>query len=154
MRYRCPKAFTLIELVMVMLVMSLALALIAPSLRGWNRSARLRDTAEQFVAAAGWARSQAASEGMIYRLQLDPSAGQYSVQVQQDDEFTAANGEFGRTTTLPEGYRFSVAGGANAIDFYPNGRITPIRVRIEAEQGNGIEIGSDNPAQPLRVVIQ
>jgi type II secretion system protein H len=154
---RAPRsnAFTLLELVLVLLIMSIALALVAPSLRGWNRASRLRDAAEQFAAAAGWARSQSASDGVVYRLAMDPASASYVVQVQSDQSFATAPGEFGRPTTLPEGFRFDVRGDdATTIDFYPNGRITPVSVRIASDAGEVIELASQSPAEPLRVVKQ
>ena len=52
-------AFTLLELVLVLVVLSTALAVAAPSMRGWSKGSTLRDAGDQFLAVARWARSQA-----------------------------------------------------------------------------------------------
>ncbi|MDB4966667.1 MAG: hypothetical protein JWN44_2356, partial [Myxococcales bacterium] len=68
MRRTAPQsrpAFTLLELVLVMLVITIAIAVVAPTLRGWSRGSHLRDTAEQFVTLTRLARTQAASSAQL-----------------------------------------------------------------------------------------
>jgi len=55
--------FTLIELILVLLIISITMALAAPSLRGWSDGAKLRDAGDLFVASAKWARAQAILTG-------------------------------------------------------------------------------------------
>src|SRR3954464_11941493 len=62
------RAFTLIELMLVLLVIAIALGTVAPSLRGHSRTSKLRDTAEQFVTLTRLARTRAMSTGQPHRI--------------------------------------------------------------------------------------
>src|SRR5687768_10268701 len=62
------RAFTLIELVVVLVVLTVTIAITAPSLRGWSQGAKLRDAGQQLLAATAFARSQAAATATPHRL--------------------------------------------------------------------------------------
>ncbi|HEX8340156.1 MAG TPA: GspH/FimT family pseudopilin [Tepidisphaeraceae bacterium] len=155
------RAFTIIELVMVLMIISISLAVAAPSLRGWGEQGRLRDAAGSFAAAATWARSRAVADAVTYRVVVDPVAGTYAVQNVTAQQATAVKGEFGQANKLPEGFRITVeaqptqtagAAPANAIEFYPDGRTTPATVRITSKTGNVIDVASAGPAESFAVV--
>jgi prepilin-type N-terminal cleavage/methylation domain-containing protein len=69
------RAFTLVELVLVMVVIAVVAAMVMPSLSGTARGRRLGDTANQIVALARMARTQSVTEGKMYRLNIDPNGG-------------------------------------------------------------------------------
>jgi type II secretion system protein H len=71
------KGFTLLELIVVMVILATVLALAGPSLRGFFGSRQLPDTAAQILALTQFARSQAISEGIIYRLNFNTSKREY-----------------------------------------------------------------------------
>ena len=50
-------AFTLLELVLVMVVICTVLAIAAPSMRGWNQGNKLKDAATEFIALTKLART-------------------------------------------------------------------------------------------------
>src|SRR5437764_12831170 len=89
MRYRKRhvRAFTLLELVMVMVLACLALALVAPSLSNWSHGNQLRDAADEFVSLTRYARSSAIAESITYRLSIDPQSGSYQLTAQNGDAF-------------------------------------------------------------------
>ncbi|MBM4024858.1 MAG: prepilin-type N-terminal cleavage/methylation domain-containing protein, partial [Planctomycetes bacterium] len=62
------RGMTLLELILVLIILSTVLALAAPSLRGFFASRRIDGAAAQILALTQWARSQAVSEGIVYRL--------------------------------------------------------------------------------------
>src|SRR6185503_3394053 len=95
-RARSHSGFTLWELILVMVIITLALAMAAPSLGGWGRAAKLRDTGDQFLAVTRWARSQAIADAQIYRLNLDTSAGTYWLTTQQGEQFVELGNSFGQ----------------------------------------------------------
>src|SRR5687768_10165499 len=72
-------AFTLLELIVVLLVLSVLFAMAAPSFSGFGAGRAAHQTASQIVTLARWAREQAVTEGRAYRLNFDPVNGVYFV---------------------------------------------------------------------------
>ncbi|HEV7299345.1 MAG TPA: GspH/FimT family pseudopilin [Tepidisphaeraceae bacterium] len=150
------RAFTLIEMVLVMVVLAIGVSLTAPSLRGWSQGATLRDAGQQFLAATQLARSQAAATGVPHRLQVDTAANTYVLGALNGAEWLPVPGEFGQPTALPAEHRIEInttGTEPNAIDFYPNGRTTPCSVRLIGRTGEAIEFACAFPAEPFQRVI-
>src|SRR4051812_45648274 len=80
-------AFTLIELVLVLMVIAIALAMVSPSLRGWSKGSRVRDTAEQFVTLARFTRTRAVSTGQVHRLVIDANGRRCVVMARAGQQF-------------------------------------------------------------------
>jgi general secretion pathway protein H len=152
---KCPRhhaaGFTLLELVLVLVIMSIALAVAAPSLRGWSKGARLRDAGDQFLAVARWARGQAVAESHVYRLNVEPSTGRYWVTVQNGMEFGPTGSSFGQMFELPAGLDISMTDGSSqqlsVVDFYPTGRTQAASVRITSDDGFAVDIVCPSPAE-------
>src|SRR3954464_4283125 len=85
---RCHRAFTLIELILVLLIIGTVLAMASPSLRGWSRGSKIRDAGEQFLSVARYGRAQAVADARMYRLQVDAKSGTYQLLVQDGEQFT------------------------------------------------------------------
>jgi Tfp pilus assembly protein FimT len=163
LRARRPRpAFTLFELVLVMVVITAALAIAAPALRGVARGAKMREAATEFLTTCQWARTNAISTARIHRLVIDPTAGTYRVMVQQADEFVAPGTEWGEINKIPDGYQMtftkadSILGTAgtpgNYVDFYPTGRTDPARVQITAPDGETATIVCLTPSEAFRIL--
>ncbi|AQQ09132.1 hypothetical protein L21SP3_00932 [Sedimentisphaera cyanobacteriorum] len=73
------KAFTLIELILVMVIICTMLAIAAPSLRGFFSSRQLGELADMFLVSARYARLQAVSESRPYSFVVDESEKSYWV---------------------------------------------------------------------------
>jgi prepilin-type N-terminal cleavage/methylation domain-containing protein len=163
-------AFTLIELVLVMLVIAITMAMAAPSLSNWGRGGRLRDAGDQFLSVARYARTQAIAEARVYRLNVDPQTNTYFLTAQDGQQFVEIGGSFGKRFTLPDGCRIAMqplqaiaaasptanatntsvppAQPGTACDFYPNGRTQPVHVRIaNSETGDAVDISCPTPAE-------
>src|SRR4051812_380773 len=95
LRTRRPSrpAFTLIELMLVLLVIAIALGMVAPSLRGHSRTSRLRDTAEQFVTLTRLARTRAVSLGQPYRVVIDAANRRCVLAVQNGLQYDELRGQ-------------------------------------------------------------
>jgi prepilin-type N-terminal cleavage/methylation domain-containing protein len=154
-------AFTLIELILVMVIICVALARAAPSLRGWNRGTQLRNAGDDFLATARWARAQAVADAKVYRLNVDAGAGKYWVTVQQGGQFVNVANSFGQAVTLPpDELRIQLAAVQPAssappefIEFYPSGRSTAARVRITLlMDGSTVDIECPTPAEGFALV--
>lgn len=122
------RAFTLLELVLVLAIIASALAMVAASLSGFARGQRADNAARQFVSLTRWARSQAVTDGVSYRLTVDSAAGQWQLSVQDPatDSFIESPSPFGRVFSVPEGVEIQaelpVTDGQQMITFDPTGR--------------------------------
>ncbi|MGQ9729676.1 MAG: GspH/FimT family pseudopilin [Candidatus Zipacnadales bacterium] len=74
MSRRPQAAFTLLELMVVLMILVLLSALAAPSFRRQYHEAKLNSAARDIVALMQYARSQAIVEGTTYRLNIDRDA--------------------------------------------------------------------------------
>jgi Tfp pilus assembly protein FimT len=154
---RTIPAFTLIELILVMVVITIALGLVTASLGRWSQGSKLKNAAEQIIATAGWARSQAISTANVYRLEIDASSGICRVTYAQDGSQRAPTGEFGKELTMPTDFRLDLRTGGSTgstIEFYPNGRTTVATIRVTSPKGDWIEVGSESAAERFRVLAQ
>lgn len=152
-------AFTLLELVLVMVIIGTVMALASPSLRGWNRASRLRDLGSDFVATTRWARTQAIATGEIYRVCIDANTGGWWVMRQAGEEFVSEQSGLGGITLLPEGFAIELSlagqpGNASYIEFHPTGRTQPARVRIVSDLGDAIYVECPTPSERFRLVTQ
>jgi len=150
-------AFTLLELILVMVIICTALAMAAPSLNGWARGSKMRDAVDQFVALTQFARTQAISTATVHRLQIEGPARAYYVLNQDGEEFVPLNTEMGRQFPLPDEFSLKLTdlGGANRdyIDFYPTGRTDPGVVEITPTNGGDVVvIRCPSPTEAYRLV--
>ena len=76
------RAFTLIELIVVMALLSIIALITAPSLSRFFRGNELLDEARQFLALTRYARSQAASTGVPMVFWIDEQQNQYGLRTQ------------------------------------------------------------------------
>lgn len=147
-------AFTLIELVLVLAMLTMVMALAAPSLRGWGHGSRLRNASDQLMTATRFARAQAISTAVVHRLEVDPSGTAFRV-IPQDPEAAPPPAAYANPVQLPSGLAVQIErpdGAANTIDFHPNGRITPGVIRLLADWGETVVIQAQTPADSFRNV--
>jgi type II secretion system protein H len=148
--------FTLLELVLVLVLVSLVMGLAAPSLRGFLAGRKSADATAQLVALAQYARTQAVAEGATYRLNLDPVAHAYWLTAQKDTEFQALNAEFGRRFALPDGveasWLTSASGAQEHLDFFPDGRTEGPRLQLMDREGQIFELGCRSETETLCVI--
>jgi len=109
-------AFTMLELILVLLVMAVVLGLSAPALRGFFASRQTADAAVTMLCLTQYARSLSASEGRPCRLMIDPDAGEYWLTIQDQGAYVMLGREMGRRFRLPEGARVSVSIGSGDQD--------------------------------------
>jgi prepilin-type N-terminal cleavage/methylation domain-containing protein len=156
--YSATAGFTLLELVLVMVVICTVLAMAAPSLRGFFASRGTNDAATQIVALTQLARSQAITEGRVYRLNMDVQEGTYWLTVQEGGAFKNIYSEFGRVFSLPRG---TVAEwespsedvSPNRINFYPDGRTEASAIRLIGLHGDVVEVICLSPTELFQVSV-
>ena len=147
--------FTLLELIVVLLVLSVLFAMAAPSFSGFGAGRAAHQTASQIVTLARWAREQAISEGRVYRLNFDPVNGVYFVTAAVGPVFDRVGKDLGREFTVPEGvelmFEAPQQGGLAYLEFLPTGRCHPARIRVISRNGQATELASLSATEPLRV---
>ena len=148
--------FTLFELVLVMLLLTVVMALAAPSLRGFIIGRKGTDAAAQIIAVARYAREQAISTGATYRLNVDVSLGTYWLTAQHGSSFHELGNEFGRQFQLPEGTTVrwvpEAAGVDESIRFFSDGRTEAAALQLIDQAGQVFEIGCRSETEPLTII--
>ena len=91
------------ELMLVMMIISVVLALAAPSLRGFFAGRQCAEAAQNVLSLTKYARSQAVSRGQVCRVNFDAQGRTYWLTVQQTGAFVQVNSDVGRRFELPDG---------------------------------------------------
>lgn len=138
------RAFTLIELILVMLVLVVLISVAAPRLNLFLRQRHLEAEAQRFVAALEFAREQAINMGVPFQVVIEPAQSAYAVKpLSGFPELDQAV----QVYQLAEGVRFVMetvsnlrpvqgAGGElYAITFYPDGSL---------DQGSMVAVGFED----------
>ena len=150
--------FTLLELILVMVIISTLLAIASPSLRGFFASRKIHDAASNILSLTKLARSQAISEGRIYRLNLDSDDSSYWLTAVEKGAYKRLNNEMGRIFLLPDdtSFKFEKEYDDNIheqyIDFYPEGRVQPGLIRLTDRRGDIVKIVSSSPLERYHLV--
>jgi prepilin-type N-terminal cleavage/methylation domain-containing protein len=149
--------FTLLELVAVLVILCVVAAMAAVSLREFGRGRGGGDCAAQIIALTRWARTQAVTEGTLYRLNFDTSSRSYWVTVERYGNFEHPGQEFGRLFTAPDSVvsiECSAPPGPDGqyVQFWPTGRTDPASVRVTDMTGHVTEIVCPSPTELFHVV--
>lgn len=151
------RAFTLLELLLVMVILAIAALVAAPALSTFGKGRGAGNCAEQIVSLTRWARTQAITRGVTYRFNLDPSSRTYWLSTVADNGTVAPlNEEFGRVFTAPDGitldWNAPMQQDGQYIQFRPTGRTDPATIRVTDSRGKFIEITCYSPAELFHVV--
>lgn len=146
---RAPRqrAFTLIELILVMGLMVVLISAIAPSLANFFRGRALDSEARRLMALAHAGQSRAVSDGMPMLLWVDAQQRTYGLE----QETTSANGDpKAMEFPLDDTVRIVAANASPmrvrdqklpAIRFLPDGTVdeaSPESLRLEASDGSSL----------------
>ena len=132
-------AFTLMELMVVMVLIGIMTAMILPEMKGTYEDALLRSASRELVSVCGLASSHAVSVNRAHRLRLDRKTGHYLIERRGSDH-------------RPEG-RFvaarEVAGGEGelatrfSIEIHKAGDDAPEAAEQESSQARGSSASSE-----------
>jgi prepilin-type N-terminal cleavage/methylation domain-containing protein len=81
------RAFTLIELILVLALVAIIVTIAVPSLSNFVSSQGVGNSANQVMALARWARSEAIGQGVSFRLNFDPVKQTYWLTRQNGASF-------------------------------------------------------------------
>ena len=174
------KGFTLLELLVVLVIISIAAAFVGPRMAGSMSTLTLKTAAKKVAASLRYARSQATSESRPYFVLFDPDKGRLTIKfgqtaTKEDKEKEAAEGEQDTGTSegmadeavkerfkvyaLPEGVRFDrVVSDKNEdildvfqIIFFSNGGSSGGEVLLENDRGRRYNISVDFVSGTVRL---
>lgn len=153
-------AFTLIELVLVMGIITLMVTIIAPSLSAFARGRKIQYAAGQIIAMAKYARSQAVNDGALYRMTFDTSKRTITLSVQKDGgQFDEASSSLGKPIELTDGLTMRTdltaqPNGGTTVDFHSDGRTGdgPVHVWVTDQEGRTIEMACLSPTELFHVL--
>lgn len=147
--------YTLLELVLVLAVLAVALAAVAPTLSGFGQGRKAEETAARFVAVTRWARTQAISDGCNYRIVLEPDAARWTVQVESGDGYEDIHGPLGRSYSAPEGVTMEsdapLEEDQQIIYFEPSGRSDVATVTFTGSRGS-VTVVCDAPIDEYHIL--
>ncbi len=143
-RRRRAGAFTMVELLLVMVLICIILGATAPSLRGFFAARKTTSAAAQIMMLIQYARTQAIADGCNYRLYFDTTRNQYWLTIQSSGAYVTTNTEYGITYSLPDGFSFDMQADPNCtitnyIDFYPDGSTSAAAIGVIPRTGQADE---------------
>ncbi len=125
-QFECRRGFTLLELIIVMVVLTIGTAVVAPRLTGFFQGRRLDDEARRLWALTRFAREEAIMHALPMRVWVDNEAGQYGIETVAGYGYARP----ARTYSLPEHVSVfaELAAGTNAPDIslicWPDGSLS------------------------------
>ena len=152
--------FTLLELILVMLILSTILAMTGPSLRGFFASRKANDTASQILAFTQYARGEAISEGVIYRLNFNLDERTMWLTSWQSGDFEHLKNDFGKLFDIPSDLDIELVNleedkedNVIFLKFTPQGIATAGTVRLMDTTDRVVEVTCPTMTEPF-VIIQ
>jgi len=142
---------------MVMVILSTVLAMAAPSLSGFFGSRQTHDTASQILALTQLARSQAISEGIVYRLNFDTTERKYWLTAQQAGTFEELQTGLGQIFTLPKDMVMELDDVDEQdmemfLQFTPQGTVTAGTVRLIDRRGRALEVTCPTVTESFSII--
>jgi len=140
--------FTLIELILVLVIISIAFAIVAPAVGNRFGSSDPKRTAAQLRTTLELLRLRALTDGIEQRLVIDPEDNQYwqeagrqAANSARDDSGEESNHEDELITSSDEDIQFSATSlwvreeGEVEFRFYPDGTNSGGEITIEQQRG-------------------
>jgi prepilin-type N-terminal cleavage/methylation domain-containing protein len=156
------KGFSLIEMMVVLILISLSMFLATPLLSRFSKTVELKGATKKISAILRYYRSEAVNRGKVYQVLFDPDLRQVHVQsIEEKEEDEEAKDETKdvtkdeakdeskqKTYTLPKGVNIKEV-KANSpeypsdyavIEFYPSGGSNGGMIRLDTSEQKGYRI--------------
>ncbi len=151
------RAFTLLELILIMIILCTVLAMAAPSLRGFFSSRQLNDISEQIIAMTRYAKVQSVFESRPYRVNFDPYKRYYWISSLKQSQFERLKDHFGNLYPIPAEidltfYQVDYDNGIYYFEFDSEGYSKEAALRLKDQQDNIQEIICYSPAENYEIV--
>jgi type II secretory pathway pseudopilin PulG len=151
------RAFTLLELILVMIILCTVLGMVAPSLQGFFSSRQIKDIGEQMVALAQYAKTQSVYRSQYYRMNFDLDKRQYWLSVLEKSEYQRLENDFGSKFIIPSDIdvkfeNFSREGPLFYVEFNPEGYSKQCKIMLEDDKRNYIDVVCYGPTENFEMV--
>jgi general secretion pathway protein H len=147
------RGFSLVEMIVVLVVISLSVALVTPSLSRFSRTIELTSAAKKISAILRYSRSEAVNQGQIYQIVFDSDLREVRVQRMESIEVKEESEKreekaFKKTYPLPSGINMremkisspQYPSELPTIEFYPNGGSNGGSILLKSEDRGGYRI--------------
>jgi len=156
-KHNGPGAFTLLELILVMIIMCTVLAMAAPTLRGFFSSHQLNDVAEHLLVMTRYAKIQSIFKGRYYRVNIDEHERRCWITVLAENGYEPLYKSFGNDFLIPPDIKMDFdmveeRAGIYYFDFDPQGYTKAGRVRLEDKQGNVLDVVCFSPSDYFEII--
>lgn len=135
------KAFTLLELLLVVIIMGVLVGLTIPNVKNSFTNIQLSDKCKDIIALIRYGQQQAILNHRNYRLNLKIDKGQYWLTIQKDPVLTPEiyqrlKTSIGKIHTLPRHTQIKeITPTANYITFYPSGDLDQVQIYLASDTG-------------------
>ena len=141
------KAFSLIELLVVVILIALLAGLAMPNLIKGRTYLELKQTAKDIAYMMQYAQQRSVLDNREYQIQFDSSAKQYWLMVEvpiddavvQEKEFKRFTGRIGKISAIPLSVALKTE--KKIVCFYPNGLMDKIQIDL-TDQKNKIVVST------------
>jgi prepilin-type N-terminal cleavage/methylation domain-containing protein len=108
-RRRSSSAFTLLELILVMLILSITAGMVVPSVVSFAVSQTMENSVQQVLDLARYAQTQSVADARTYRLNYDPQAGDvWLTAADISGTFQPLTSQFGQHVLLDKSIKMTV----------------------------------------------
>jgi prepilin-type N-terminal cleavage/methylation domain-containing protein len=135
-------AFTLIELMVVLVLISIMSAVIVGEMGGTFHDALLRSTGRKLTSVFSLASSRAISQERTHQVRFDRATGRYAVETRRHGEFVPVEAIGGSEGTIDSHIvmRIHGEGLGDAISFYADGTADQREVELRDPEGFGLAL--------------
>jgi type II secretion system protein H len=148
------KGFSLIELMVVLILISLTIALVTPSLSRFSKTVELKGAAKKVSTILRYCRSEAVNKGQVYQALFDSNSREVRVQSMawKEEKDEKKEGKISeKVYPLPQGIRMKEVESPSSqspsdsplIEFYPNGGSNGGTILLDSQDRIGYKIKVD-----------
>jgi prepilin-type N-terminal cleavage/methylation domain-containing protein len=144
-RSRSQAGFTLLELLVVMLILSVLVGVSVPQFRGTFRHLQLQVVASEVATLLTYAGRRAVARGEVLRVHFDVEGRRYwlvmAPQGSPAETSETISGKFGRVASVPAS--ISLAPSTRNVTFYPDGRADRFELVISDDSSRSFRLATD-----------
>jgi len=147
--------YSLLELIIVLILISLSTALVTPSLSRFSKTIELKASAKKVSGVLRYCRSEAINKGLVYQVIFNPELREVMVQSidlnEEKKEGDKKEELSGKTYSLPQGIEMKEVNLTSpqypsdlpTVEFYPNGGSNGGSFLLNSQEQKGYKIKVD-----------
>ena len=149
-------AFSLLELIVVMVIIASVLAIAAPSLKGFFQASKHEQLARKILNLTHYARQLAVSEGYTYYLTFNETEKTISLYSYAEQKKVTYQNSSASMIRFADNMQIKVEDDTQVaikdIEFQPNGMNSPSTIRVTGHPDYDYLIYSDAYSQPYQLI--